>query len=56
MENRNGLAVAAEATRAAGTAEREAAGAMVGELPAGYKVSLRVQAAGCGRVKTPAAC
>jgi len=38
MENRNGLAVDTETTRAAGTAEREAAEAMVGDLP------------GCGRI------
>ena len=40
MENRNGLVVAAEATLATGTAEREAAAAMVGELPAGGRITL----------------
>jgi transposase len=37
MENRNGLAVDAELTRAAGTAERAAALAMAETLPAGHK-------------------
>jgi transposase len=40
MENRNGLAVDATVTAATGTAEREAAVAMVGELPAGSRVTL----------------
>jgi hypothetical protein len=38
MENRSGLVVDAETTHATGTAEREAAEAMVGDLP------------GCGRI------
>ncbi len=38
MENRNGLVVDTETTHATGTAEREAAEAMVGDLP------------GCGRI------
>lgn len=37
MENRNGLAVDAELTRAAGTAERTAALAMAETLPAGHR-------------------
>jgi transposase len=40
MENRSGLVVAANATQATGTAEREAAEAMVGELPAGGRITL----------------
>jgi transposase len=40
MENRNGLVVDATVTAATGTAEREAAVAMVGELPAGSRVTL----------------
>jgi transposase len=40
MENRSGLVVAASATLATGTAEREAAEAMVGELPAGGRITL----------------
>ena len=40
MENRNGLAVAATTTLATGTAEREAAEAMVGDLPAGGRITL----------------
>jgi hypothetical protein len=37
MENRNGLVVAAEATLATGTAEREAAAALTKDLPKGTK-------------------
>jgi IS5 family transposase len=40
MENRSGLVVDATVTAATGTAEREAAVAMVGELPAGSRVTL----------------
>ena len=40
MENRNGLVVAATTTLATGTAEREAAEAMVGDLPAGGRITL----------------
>lgn len=40
MENRNGLVVDTTTTTASGTAEREAAVAMVGELPAGPRVTL----------------
>ena len=40
MENRNGLVVAAEMTAAAGTAEREAAVAMVEELADGGRITL----------------
>ena len=40
MENRNGLVVAAEMTPATGTAEREAAVAMVEELAAGQHITM----------------
>lgn len=40
MENRNGLVVEATITPATGVAEREAALAMVGELPAGRRITL----------------
>src|SRR3954471_24891475 len=40
MENRNGLALDAALTRATGTAEREAALAMVGDLPEGGRITL----------------
>jgi transposase len=40
MENRNGLVVDATTTTATGTAEREAAIAMVGDLPAGQRITL----------------
>ena len=40
MENRNGLAVAATLTQATGTAEREAALAMLDRRPAGRRVTL----------------
>ena len=40
MENRSGLVVDATTTTATGTAEREAAEAMVGELPAGGRITL----------------
>jgi transposase len=40
MENRNGLVVDATTTLATGTAEREAAAAMVGELPAAGRITL----------------
>jgi IS5 family transposase len=40
MENRNGLVVAAEMTAATGTAEREAAVAMVEELADGRRITL----------------
>ena len=40
MENRNGLAVAARLTLASGTAEREAAVEMVGELSGGHRATL----------------
>ena len=40
MENRNGLVVAATSTFATGTAEREAAEAMVGGMPAGGRITL----------------
>jgi transposase len=40
MENRNGLVVDAMVTPATGTAEREAAVAMVGALPAGGRITL----------------
>jgi transposase len=40
MENRNGLVVAAEMTPATGTAEREAAVAMVEELAAGQRLTM----------------
>ena len=40
MENRNGLVVDTALTTATGTAEREAAIAMVGDLPAGGRVTL----------------
>jgi hypothetical protein len=40
MENRNGLVVAAELTTATGTAEREAACAMVAELDAGHRITV----------------
>jgi transposase len=40
MENRCGLVVAASVTLATGTAEREAAVAMIGELPAGDRITL----------------
>jgi len=40
MENRNGLGVATEMTPATGTAEREAAGAMVEELADGKRITL----------------
>jgi hypothetical protein len=38
MENRNGLAAAAEATLATGTAEREAAARMSQRLPKGARL------------------
>jgi IS5 family transposase len=40
MENRNGLVVDATTTTATGTAEREAAIAMVGDLPDGERITL----------------
>ena len=40
MENRNALVVDTTTTTASGTAEREAAGAMVGELPEGGRITL----------------
>src|SRR5438477_13183374 len=40
MENRNALVVSATTTPATGTAEREAAMAMVGDLPGGERVTL----------------
>ena len=40
MENRNGLVVDATLTTATGTAEREAAIAMVGDLPEGGRITL----------------
>jgi hypothetical protein len=40
MENRNGLVVNAEATHATGTAEREAAEAMVGDVPGYGRITL----------------
>ena len=40
MENRNGLVVDAAATTATGTAEREAAAAMVGNLPGGRRITV----------------
>ena len=40
MENRNGLVVDTATTIATGTAERDAATAMVGELPAGERITL----------------
>ena len=40
MENRSGLVVDATTTTATGTAEREAAAAMVGNLPAGQRITL----------------
>jgi IS5 family transposase len=40
MENRNGLVVDARLTTATGTAEREAAAAMLGELPDGDRITL----------------
>jgi len=40
MENRNGLVVDTATTTATGTAEREAASAMVGDLPAGQRITL----------------
>jgi transposase len=40
MENRNGLVVDATLTTATGTAEREAAIAMAGDLPAGGRITL----------------
>jgi hypothetical protein len=40
MENRNGLVVDATLTTATGTAEREAALAMVGDLPEGGRITL----------------
>jgi hypothetical protein len=42
MENRNALVVSATITPATGTAEREAAMAMVGDLPDGERVTLGV--------------
>jgi hypothetical protein len=44
MENHNGLVVAAEMTAATGTAEREAAVAMVEELADGGRVTSRLLA------------
>ena len=40
MENRNGLVVDASVTLATGTAEREAAEAMIGEMPAGHRITV----------------
>jgi transposase len=40
MENRNGLAVDAEVTRATGTCEREAAAEMVAEIPGDHRVTV----------------
>ena len=40
MENRNGLVVAAEMTQASGTGEREAAIAMVEDLPGSQRITL----------------
>jgi IS5 family transposase len=39
-ENRNGLVVAATLTQANGTAEREAACAMLGNLPASHAITI----------------
>src|SRR5437879_7091528 len=40
MQNRNGLVVDATTTTASGTAEREAAIAMVGDVPGGERITL----------------
>ena len=40
MENRNGLVVDASVTLATGTAEREAAEAMIGDMPAGHRITV----------------
>lgn len=40
MENRNGLVVNARVTKAKGTAEREAAVDMLGELPAKKRITV----------------
>jgi len=40
MENRNGLAVNARITKASGTAEREAAADMMGELPGNKRITI----------------
>ena len=40
MENRSGLVVAASVTPATGTAEREAAAAMVGDMPGSHRITL----------------
>lgn len=40
MENRNGLVVGAQVTRASGTAEREASLALVGEVPGGSQITV----------------
>jgi transposase len=40
MENRNGLAVNARITKASGTAEREAAAVMMGELPGKKRITI----------------
>ena len=40
MENRSGLVVDASITLATGTAEREAAEAMIGEMPAGHRITV----------------
>jgi len=40
MENRSGLVVDTTTTTATGTAEREAAAAMVGNLPAGQRITV----------------
>jgi hypothetical protein len=40
MENRSGLVVVATTTLATGTAQREAAEAMIGELSGGHRITL----------------
>ena len=45
MENRSGLVVDTATTAATGTAEREAAVAMAGDLPAGQRITLRTDKA-----------
>jgi RNase P/RNase MRP subunit p29 len=53
MENRNGLVVAAEMTAATGTAEREAAVAMVEELADGRRITLGGDKILCRRSRRP---
>ena len=40
MENRHGLVVQTDTTHATGTAEREAATGMVGELPGSHRITV----------------